>query len=43
MSTNPGEGWADPAHFRIGASSLLDALLATLDGRDEAAHGAKGY
>lgn len=28
-----GEGWATPETFRIGASSLLDALLATL--RDE--------
>jgi len=25
-----GAGWAGPKHFRIGASSLLDALLATL-------------
>jgi deoxyribose-phosphate aldolase len=25
-----GEGWADPAHFRIGASSLLDDLLSRL-------------
>jgi deoxyribose-phosphate aldolase len=27
-----GEGWADPQHFRIGASSALTALIATLDG-----------
>jgi deoxyribose-phosphate aldolase len=27
-----GPGWASPATFRIGASSLLDALLAELDG-----------
>ncbi|GHB15785.1 deoxyribose-phosphate aldolase [Salinicola rhizosphaerae] len=27
-----GEGWATPAHFRFGASGLLDALLATLSG-----------
>jgi deoxyribose-phosphate aldolase len=27
-----GEGWATPARFRIGASGLLDALVATLDG-----------
>lgn len=35
-----GAGWAGPRHFRIGASSLLDALLGTLgagdgDGGDE--------
>ena len=27
-----GPGWATPARFRIGASSVLTALLATLDG-----------
>lgn len=27
-----GEGWATPAHFRIGASGVLTALLATLGG-----------
>ncbi len=27
-----GPGWAGPRHFRIGASGLLDALLATLQG-----------
>ncbi|WP_162617959.1 deoxyribose-phosphate aldolase [Salinicola halophilus] len=30
-----GEAWLTPAHFRFGASGLLDALLATLDGRSE--------
>lgn len=29
-----GDGWADPAHFRIGASSVLTALIATLDGQE---------
>ena len=29
-----GEGWATPDRFRIGASSVLTALLATLDGED---------
>ena len=29
-----GPDWAGPATFRIGASSVLDALLATLEGRD---------
>ena len=37
ISTSPtaimGPGWATPRTFRIGASSLYDALLATLDGR----------
>jgi deoxyribose-phosphate aldolase len=37
-----GAGWAIPAHFRIGASGVLTALLATLDGA-EAAAGAPGY
>ena len=27
-----GEGWATPATFRYGASGVLDALLAELDG-----------
>ncbi|MEM7614864.1 MAG: deoxyribose-phosphate aldolase [Pseudomonadota bacterium] len=36
-----GEGWATPAHFRIGASSLLAVLLATLEGKD--AGSAEGY
>lgn len=30
-----GEGWATPRTFRIGASGALDALIATLDGKDE--------
>ena len=30
-----GPGWAGPRHFRIGASALLDALLATLAGEAE--------
>jgi deoxyribose-phosphate aldolase len=29
-----GEGWATPARFRIGASGVLAALLATLDGAE---------
>jgi deoxyribose-phosphate aldolase len=29
-----GSGWAGPKHFRIGASGLLDALLATLEGTE---------
>jgi len=37
-----GEGWATPQHFRIGASSVLAALLATLDGA-EAPTAGKGY
>ncbi|WP_316014809.1 deoxyribose-phosphate aldolase [Roseobacter sp. HKCCA0434] len=37
-----GEGWATPATFRIGASGVLDALLATLDGADEPQTG-EGY
>lgn len=28
-----GAGWADASRFRIGASGVLDALIATLDGR----------
>lgn len=32
-----GEGWATPETFRFGASSVLDALLATLDGEAEPA------
>jgi deoxyribose-phosphate aldolase len=31
-----GPGWAGPKHFRIGASGLLDALLATLEGAESA-------
>lgn len=37
-----GPDWATPEHFRIGASSVLTALLATLDGVDEVAVG-QGY
>ncbi len=29
-----GPGWADPQHFRIGASGVLDALLAALEGTE---------
>lgn len=32
-----GEGWTTPARFRIGASGVLTALLATLDGADAVA------
>lgn len=28
-----GDGWVDPSRFRFGASSVLDALLATLSGQ----------
>ncbi|CAN5812282.1 deoxyribose-phosphate aldolase [soil metagenome] len=38
-----GEGWAAPASFRIGASSLLAALLATLGGDDGLRGGSGGY
>jgi deoxyribose-phosphate aldolase len=37
-----GEGWAVPARFRLGASGVLTALLATLDGAPAPAAG-KGY
>ncbi|MFM7347102.1 MAG: deoxyribose-phosphate aldolase [Tagaea sp.] len=37
-----GAGWAEPATFRFGASGLLDALLAALEGRAAPAP-AKGY
>jgi deoxyribose-phosphate aldolase len=37
-----GAGWAGPRRFRIGASGLLDALLATLDG-DEASADDEDY
>ena len=37
-----GEGWARPARFRIGASGVLTALLATLDGA-EALPAGQGY
>lgn len=36
-----GDGWADPAHFRIGASSVLTALIATLE--DRTATASEGY
>ncbi len=37
-----GPGWAGPATFRFGASGVLDALLATLDGAS-APRAAEGY
>jgi deoxyribose-phosphate aldolase len=37
-----GAGWAGPKRFRIGASGLLDALLATLEGTDGADDGDDG-
>jgi deoxyribose-phosphate aldolase len=37
-----GEGWASPATFRFGASGLLDALLAVIDGEPDA-QGASDY
>ena len=37
-----GEGWATPARFRIGASGVLTALLATLDGAEAPAE-PRGY
>ncbi len=37
-----GPGWAVPSHFRFGASSVLDALLATLGGQAAPETG-KGY
>jgi deoxyribose-phosphate aldolase len=37
-----GEGWATPARFRVGASGLLAALLATLDGAEAPLEG-RGY
>ena len=36
-----GEGWAVPTHFRLGASSVLDALIAAAEGRE--AQAAEGY
>jgi len=36
-----GPGWATPATFRFGASGLLDAVLAAIEGRPQAA--AAGY
>jgi deoxyribose-phosphate aldolase len=37
-----GEGWATPATFRFGASGLLDALLAVVDGGPDV-RGASSY
>jgi len=37
-----GPGWATPEHFRIGASSVLAALLATLDGAGAAKPAGQG-
>lgn len=37
-----GEGWAGPTTFRFGASGLLDALLARIEG-EAAASSAEGY
>lgn len=37
-----GDGWAKPATFRFGASSVLDALIATLQDRDDPQTGS-GY
>jgi len=34
-----GQGWATPATFRIGASSLYDALIAAIEGRQATAGG----
>ncbi|WP_428699529.1 deoxyribose-phosphate aldolase [Stappia sp.] len=36
-----GANWVSATHFRFGASGLLDALLAALDGRDDTA--GQGY
>ena len=38
-----GPGWATPAVFRFGASSLLDALLAELRGTSKAAASKDDY
>ena len=38
-----GPGWAGPERFRFGASSLLDDLLAVLDGRAAPSGAAAGY
>ena len=38
-----GAGWADARHFRLGASGLLDALLAALDGGEATASAPGGY
>lgn len=36
-----GADWATPAHFRFGASGVLDALLAVMDGKE--AEASEGY
>ena len=38
-----GASWVRPETFRFGASGLLDALLAALDGTSAATAGAQGY
>ncbi|NNU81316.1 deoxyribose-phosphate aldolase [Halovulum dunhuangense] len=38
-----GPDWASPAVFRIGASSVLEALIATIEGRDGGVASAGGY
>ncbi len=38
-----GPDWATPQHFRIGASGVLDSLVATLEGREEDEAAAEGY
>lgn len=37
-----GDDWATPERFRLGASGVLDALVATLSG-DKPAEVAEGY
>lgn len=38
-----GEDWSTPATFRFGASGLLDALLAVIDGEDDDVPGTSRY
>ena len=38
-----GPDWATPQRFRIGASGVLDSLIATLEGREEDGAGTEGY
>lgn len=38
-----GEGWAQPATFRLGASSVLTSLLAVLDGEAETLPSGQAY
>jgi len=38
-----GDGWAGPATFRFGASGLLDALLAVIEGRNAGSARGEGY